>query len=127
MTTAPDESELRVLVVDDSKDVADTLGLMLQMSGFDVQVAYGGEEALNRGHVFKPHCVLTDIAMPGMDGYRLAERMRRDEVMHDVTLVAITGNPDEAKAKAAGFDDQLIKPADPERIERIIRKNSAHR
>jgi CheY-like chemotaxis protein len=113
---------LRVLVVDDNRAAADSLCLLLRLWGFDVRVAYDGEEALTAAHAYGPDCLLSDIEMPGIDGYRLAEYIRRDEALQGVTLVAITACPDEARAKAAGFDRHFAKPADPHTVEKMLRK-----
>jgi CheY-like chemotaxis protein len=113
---------LRILVVDDNRDAADSLCLLLRMWGFDVRVAYDGQEALSAAHDYRPDCLLSDIGLPGIDGYHLAEHVRRAEALKGVTLVAITAYSDEARAKAAGFDHHFVKPADPQAVEEMLRR-----
>ena len=113
---------LRILVVDDNKDAADSMGLLLRMWGFDVRVAYDGQEALTAASAYRPDCCLSDIDMPGIDGYHLAQHVRRDMALRGVTLVAITAYSDEARAKAAGFDYHFVKPADPLAVKEMLRK-----
>jgi CheY-like chemotaxis protein len=112
----------RVLVVDDNQDQADTLSLLLRMEGFDVQTVYDGEQALQAAHDHRPNCILADIGLPGMDGYRLAELLRQEESLSNITLIAITAYADAARAKAAGFDHHFVKPADPAIVEGIVRR-----
>jgi CheY-like chemotaxis protein len=113
---------LRALVVDDNRDAADSLCLLLRLWGVDVRVAYDGREALKVLSAYRPDCLLTDIGLPGIDGYRLAEHVRRDETLKDVTLVAISAHADEVRAKAAGFDHHFVKPVDPQIIEAMLRR-----
>jgi CheY-like chemotaxis protein len=113
---------LRILVVDDNRDAADSLCLLLRMWGFDVRVAYDGQEALTAAHAYRPDCLLSDIGLPGIDGYHLAQHVRRDEALRGITLVAITAYPDEARAKAAGFDHHFVKPADPQAVEEMLKE-----
>ena len=112
----------RVLVVDDNRDAADSLCLLLRTWGFDVRVAYDGREALTAARAYRPDCLLSDIGLPGIDGYRLAEHVRRDEALRGTTLVAITAYPDEARARAAGFDRHFVKPADPHAVAAMLRE-----
>jgi CheY-like chemotaxis protein len=117
-----DAPPLRILVVDDNRDAADSLCLLLRMWAFDVRVAYDGQEALAAAHAYRPDCLLSDIGLPGIDGYHLAERVRRDEALKGVTLVAVTAYADEARAKAAGFDHHFVKPPDPQAVEAMLRR-----
>jgi len=113
---------LRILVVDDDKNAADSLCFLLKVWGFDARVAYNGEEALTAAQAYSPDCLLSDIEMPGIDGYRLAESIRQNEALKGVTLVAISASPDEARARAAGFDHHFAKPADTQAIEEMLRR-----
>jgi PAS domain S-box-containing protein len=105
---------LRLLVVDDNADAADSLALMLQMDGHQVEVAYDGPSALDNALADRPDAVLLDIGLPGLNGYQVARRLR--EQLGDRTrLIAITGwgqDSDREQARAAGFDDHLVKPID---------------
>jgi PAS domain S-box-containing protein len=112
-----------VLIVDDNHDGADSLRLLLRSLGLEVRVAYGGAEALALLQSFVPELVLLDIGMPGMDGYEVARRIRADQRLREVVLVALTGwgqEQDRARARTAGFDHHLIKPADLETLQGLL-------
>jgi CheY-like chemotaxis protein len=103
----------RALVVDDDRDVADTLVMLLQHFGVDVRVAYDGGAALAIVAGFKPHLALVDIGMPGMDGYEAARQIRKLPEGRDLRLVALSGwgrDEDRCLSADAGFDDHLVKP-----------------
>jgi CheY-like chemotaxis protein len=105
----------RVLVVDDNRDAAQSLGMLLRMFGAQVRVAYGGVEALDVFAAERPTIVLLDIGMPGMDGHEVARRIRRQSDPGQVVLIALTGwgqEEDRHASAEAGFDHHLIKPAD---------------
>jgi DNA-binding response OmpR family regulator len=106
---------INVLVVDDNRDAADTLGIILQMLGAKVRVCYDAKAATAALREFWPHVGLFDVNMPGMDGVELAGRVRAAARGRPVLLVAITGVSDEyARARtAAAFDLHFTKPADP--------------
>jgi len=112
----------RVLVIDDNHDAADSLALLLRVWGFDVRVCYNGKEGLEAARSYQPDCVLSDIGLPELDGYRLADRFRQDEVLKQTPLIAITAYADVARAKQAGFDEHLLKPADPAALHAILRR-----
>ena len=97
----------RVLVIDDNHDAADSLALLLRVWGFDVRVTYSGKEGLEVARSYQPDCVLSDIGLPEMDGYHLADEFRQDEALKQTPLIAITAYSDVARAKAAGFDEHL--------------------
>jgi PAS domain S-box-containing protein len=106
----------RVLVVDDNRDAADSLAVLLGMEGHEVMVAYGGEQALSIGAGKQPDIAILDIGMPGMNGYELARRIRQEPWGEHSFLVAATGwghEDDQRKAKSAGFDRHLTKPVNP--------------
>lgn len=103
-----------ILIVDDNADAADMTAQMLQMYGLNVHVAYGGPEGLASARAFQPYLIFLDIGMPVMDGYQVAQAIRADRSLHGVKLVALTAWGDEMsrnKARAAGFDLHLTKPA----------------
>ncbi len=113
----------RVLVVDDSRDGADSLAMVLQTMGADPHVAYDGPSALLAMRDFRPSLVLLDLGMPGMDGYEVAEQIRADPIFDDVRLIAITGfgsEEERRRSRAAGFDDHCVKPLDPARLRVIL-------
>jgi len=112
---APPLAHKRVLVVDDNRDAADSLGMLLKFLGADVQVAHGGRDALEAFDRYRPAVVLLDIGMPEMDGYEVAREIRGRENGKRVPLVALTGwgqEEDHRRAREAGFDHHMIKPPD---------------
>ena len=113
---------IRVLVVDDLKDTADSLGRLLKVLGFDTRIAYSGREALELVRSYLPDCVLSDVGMPGIDGYQLASLIRQDESLKRMLLVAITAYADAERAKGAGFDHHLVKPADPHALAEMLKR-----
>jgi signal transduction histidine kinase/CheY-like chemotaxis protein len=120
----PTAAGYRVLLADDNRDAADSLGLLLKLFGHDVRLAYGGHDVLAMARVFHPQFVLLDIGMPDLDGYQVAELLRRELVEHRVTLIALTGwgkEEDRRRAHGAGFDYHLTKPIDPQELERLLR------
>jgi signal transduction histidine kinase/ActR/RegA family two-component response regulator len=113
--TAIVETAQRILIVDDNKDAADTLGILLRMLGAEVAVAHDGAAALAALPVHRPAVVFLDIGMPGMDGYEVARRIRQRPDSHDTTLIALSGwgqDRDRRESEAAGFDYHLTKPAE---------------
>lgn len=109
----------RVLVVDDNVDAANTLGMLVESLGYDVDVEYQGHAAIERVRL-EPHKIcLLDIGMPVMDGYELASRLRALPEMRDAFIVAVTGYgqpSDRERALSRGFDDHIVKPVDVERL-----------
>jgi signal transduction histidine kinase/DNA-binding response OmpR family regulator len=115
-------ASFRVLVVDDNVDAAESLALLLRTMGQVVQTAFDGPAALEAAEAFGPDVVLLDIGLPGMDGYEVAQELRR-RGLGDVVLVALTGygqQQDLARARAAGFDHHLVKPADISRLPELF-------
>jgi CheY-like chemotaxis protein len=115
-----DQAPFRILVVDDNKDAADTLATLLRLWGLEVRVVYDGAQAIEAANAYLPDCILTDIGLPGIDGYVLAERVRQTDALRMTILIAITAYSDVGKAKAAGFDHHLVKPADPVVLEKLV-------
>ncbi|QJR10089.1 Sensor histidine kinase RcsC [Usitatibacter rugosus] len=105
----------RVLVVDDNRDAGDSLAMILRMLGCDVRVAGEGPEALEVLKSFAAEVVLLDIGMPGMDGYQVAREIHRNAGGSRPVIIALTGwgqEQDRLKAREAGFDHHLVKPAE---------------
>ncbi len=115
---------LRVLVVDDNRDAADSLALVLQLAGHETRTAGDGPEALAAAREFRPDAAFLDIGLPGgMDGYEVARRLRQEPGLEAALLVAVTGfgTPDDvAQARAARFDHHVTKPADPNLVRRLL-------
>jgi len=113
----------QMLVVDDSKDGADSLVLILEMLGAEVRVAYDGPSALEVLNDFRPSIMLLDIGLPGMDGYELARRVRQRPGGADAMLIALTGwgqVEDRERSAKAGFDRHLVKPLEIEDLLRVL-------
>jgi len=109
-------SGFRILVVDDNRDAADSLGQLLVIPGNDVRVTYDGEHAVEVAAEFEPEVVLLDIGLPKLNGYDTARRIRQQAGSRDMLLVALTGwGQDEARQRSreAGFDFHFVKPIDP--------------
>jgi PAS domain S-box-containing protein len=103
----------RVLIVDDSRDNAETMAVLLRMSGHDVETAYDGEAALEVAERFRPELVLLDLGMPRIDGLETCRRLRAQVWARDIRIVALTGlgqREDRRRTSEAGFDDHLLKP-----------------
>jgi PAS domain S-box-containing protein len=114
----------RVLVADDNQDAADSLAMILEMSGHDVRVVHDGLAALAVAQSFRPDTVLLDIGMPQLNGYEVARALRREPWGTGITLIALTGwgqESDRQKAMDAGFDRHLTKPIDPDALETLMR------
>jgi signal transduction histidine kinase len=113
----------RILVVDDNHDAADTLSMLLGLSGFQVQVAYMPQSALDAVETFQPEVVILDIGLPEMDGYEVARRLRSSAPRFKGKLVAVTGygqQKDVQKALDAGFDAHLTKPVEPDVLMQLL-------
>jgi CheY-like chemotaxis protein/uncharacterized protein YbcI len=117
------ERSLRVLVVDDNRDGADVLGLLVEELGNQVHVTYGGTQALDVATAFRPDLMLIDLVMPDIDGCGLAMSIRQIPTFAHTKIVAITGQKDEehkALALKAGFDTVLVKPVALTEIKAVL-------
>ncbi|MES2306340.1 MAG: CheR family methyltransferase [Gemmatimonadota bacterium] len=113
----------RVLIADDNEDGAEALQMLLALDGYEVHVANGGEQALALAAKVHPDVCVFDIGMPGMTGYELAKRVRREPWGSQLTLIAVTGwgqERDVRSAREAGFDHHLTKPVDPDRLRALF-------
>jgi signal transduction histidine kinase/ActR/RegA family two-component response regulator len=120
----------RVLVVDDNRDFAASLAMILRDMGNEVRVEYDGLDGLRAAEAFQPTISFLDIGLPGIDGYELAKRMRAMGLDEDSILVAVTGwgqKDDKARSTAAGFDYHVVKPLDPAELPTILRAAAEHR
>jgi CheY-like chemotaxis protein len=127
---APDNGNLRVLVVDDNADAAQMLAALLEVQGHAVSVEYDARGALARARTEHPDVLLLDIGLPDMDGYELARRLRAQPENAHATLVALTGygqNQDREEAQQAGFDHYLVKPADLNEVNDVLAQAEARR
>ena len=116
-------ARLRILVVDDNTDVAETLGWLLSEMGHDYRLVHDGRLARDAAHELKPHAVLLDIGMPTMDGYEVCRVFRQDPLLRDTPIIAQTGwgqANDKAETAKAGFDYHIVKPVGYSDLERIL-------
>jgi CheY-like chemotaxis protein len=112
----------RVLVVDDNKDNADSIAMLLRMDGYEILTAYDGKQALDDFDVFDPQIALLDLALPKVNGYDLALAFK--ERKPGIRLIAISGlalPADIERSREAGFDHHLVKPFDPKNLERVLK------
>jgi len=113
-----------ILVVDDNRDGADSLAMMLQLMGHEVTTAYDGLEALQQAEAVRPDVMLLDIGLPQLDGYEVARRVRQRPWGDSVVLIAQTGwgqEEDRQRSKAAGFNFHAVKPLDAAMLEKLLR------
>jgi CheY-like chemotaxis protein len=119
----PGGSRLRVLIVDDHRDIADSMALVVEMMGVETRVAYDGAAGLEVAREWEPDCVVSDAKMPQVSGYEFARRLRTDSRLAKVKLVCVSAYSDERhkrEALEAGFDFLLTKPAAPEELREIL-------
>lgn len=118
------EPSLRVLIVDDNHDVADSLAQLLELYHYEPRVAYDGLEGLRVAREWIPDCLVSDIRMPGLDGYELARAVRADPALAGMRLVAHTANSGAAHerlAGEAGFDNRLTKGGDANELLEVLK------
>ena len=124
-----------VLIVEDDQDGRRMYADWLTNAGFQVDQAHNGLQALERALDYCPHVVVTDLNIPGIDGFELTRRLRQDSRTRDIPVIAVTGHAafasDPARARRAGCDAVLPKPCSPEDLEAairdLIRERSSHR
>lgn len=115
---------LRVLIVDDNRDGADALGMLVEALGHQVHVTYGGQQALDVAIAFQPDLMLVDLMMPDIDGCSLVRQTRQIPAFTRTKIVAVTGqngNEQMALAMRAGFDAYLVKPASLAEIQAVLK------
>lgn len=123
--TAAGNRRLRILVVDDLADAADSLALLLRALGHDVRTAYNGPAGLIAAESARPQLVFLDIGLPRMDGYQVARLLRQMPSMQSACLIALSGygrDSDIEQAYLAGFDRHLLKPISQERLAAVLRE-----
>jgi CheY-like chemotaxis protein len=116
-------SALRILVVDDNRDAAATLSMLLRIIGNEVRTAYNGLEGFTLASEFRPQVVLLDLGLPGMNGYQVARRIRQQEWGKGIVLIAVTGwgqERDRQTARESGFDHHMVKPVDPSKLMELL-------
>jgi len=116
-------AKLRVLVVDDYADVAESLALLLQKKGHDVETADCGLKAIEKARSFRPQVVLLDIGLPDISGYEVVKRLRELPETRQAFLIAISGygGPEYIEqSESSGFDEHLLKPVDPLKLSAVL-------
>jgi signal transduction histidine kinase len=114
----------RILVVDDNADAAQSIALLLQLSGHDTRVVTESVQVIGACAEYSPQVVILDIGLPTIDGYQLARELRRQPGGAEVALIALTGygqKNDRERARDAGFDHYFVKPVDPDHLQTAIR------
>ena len=112
-----------ILVVDDNKDSADSLSMLLELMGHDTRTAYDGLEAVATATAFRPNVVLLDIGLPKLNGYDACRRIRELPWDESVVIIALTGwgqEEDKCRSKEAGFNFHMVKPVDPAALEKLM-------
>jgi two-component system CheB/CheR fusion protein len=116
-------SRQRLLVVDDNRDAAESMSMLLELWGYQVLCAYDGASALAIAASYHPDAVFLDIGLPGMDGYEVAGRLRELPEGPRMALIAVTGygqDADRRRSREAGIDHHLVKPVAPETLRVLI-------
>ena len=122
-TTSGPSTRSRILVVDDNRDAATSLAMMLKLMGNGSKIAHDGFQALEVGAVFRPDLILLDIGMPRLNGHETAKLVREQPWGKGVVLVALTGwgqDEDRRRSDEAGFNAHLVKPIEPSALEKLL-------
>lgn len=118
---------MRILVVDDCRDAADSLWLVLRCCGHEAKAVYDGEAALQEATGFQPDLVFLDLGLPRIDGFKVAERVRVVRDPSNCVVVAYTGYPNyRERALQAGFFDYLLKPISLEQLRTAMDRAETH-
>jgi CheY-like chemotaxis protein len=121
---------LRILVVDDNKDSAQSLALLLRLKGHETHLAYDGLAAVEMARRFRPEVVLLDIGLPKLNGYDACRQIRAQPWGRDIVILALTGwgqVEDRRKSKKAGFDEHMVKPVDHGALMQLLASLPARR
>ncbi len=119
----PTKPRFRILVVDDNPDSALSMAMMLSMMGHETRTAHDGEAAVATAEAFRPQVVLLDIGLPKLNGYEVAQRIRKEEWGASMFLVAITGwgqDEDRRRSEDVGMNLHLVKPVEPSALDRVL-------
>jgi len=123
LRSVPEAPRLRILIVEDNRDSADSLKALLEALGYDAHVVYDGETAVSSAAALRPDAIVMDIGLPVMTGYEAAIQIRAQNPGSRLTIVALTGwgqNADRQRSADAGIDHHLVKPLDLEALQRIL-------
>jgi len=116
-------SSLRILIVDDNRDGADSLAMMLRIMGNDTRTAYDGQEGADMAGEYRPDVLLLDIGLPRLNGYEACRRIREQSWGKGIVLIAVTGwgqDDDRRRSHEAGFDHHMVKPVDPQALMKML-------
>ena len=119
----PTPANRRILVVDDNRDAANSLAMMLRLMGNETAIAHDGLQALEVAETFRPDVALLDIGMPRLNGYDTALRLRQEPWGREILLVALTGwgqEDDKRRTQEAGFNHHLVKPLDFAALDKLL-------
>jgi two-component system CheB/CheR fusion protein len=119
----PGVKDRRILVVDDNRDMAESMAWLLELAGNEIRVAHEGVSALKAAAEFRPDIMLLDLGLPGLNGHEVARRIRTEPWGADITLVAVTGRgqeQDRRKSHEAGFDAHVVKPVGQAELMRVL-------
>jgi CheY-like chemotaxis protein len=117
------KSALRILIVDDNRDGADSLAMLLRSMGNETRTAYDGQEGVDVAGEFRPAVMLLDIGLPKLNGYEACRRIRSQSWGKSVVLIAVTGwgqEEDRRLSREAGFDRHLVKPVNPQELMKLL-------
>ena len=119
----------RVLVVEDNLDTVHSLRMLLQDMGHEVNYAINGYAAIDVARSFRPEFVFLDIGLPGMDGFEVCKRLKREPGLEGARVIAITGyglEGDRRQSREAGFDHHFTKPVDPQKLLGLLASRASH-
>lgn len=114
---------LKIMIVDDNRDAANSLGILLRLQGHSIEIANDGPTAIAKAMEFIPDVIFLDIGMPGMDGYEVARRLRQSAGLERIVIVALTGwgqEQDRRRSADAGFNQHLVKPPETTTLEKLL-------
>jgi CheY-like chemotaxis protein len=114
---------LRILIVDDNRDGADSLAMMLRLLGNDTRTAYDGEQALVLAAEYQPDVILLDLGLPKLNGYEACRHIRQQPRGKELIIIAQTGwgqDEDRRRTHEAGFDHHMVKPVDPAALIKML-------
>jgi CheY-like chemotaxis protein/two-component sensor histidine kinase len=117
------KQRFRMLIVDDNRALAQGLSRLLKLLGHEVELAYDGPDAIEAARTSRPDVILLDIGLPNLDGYEVARRLRQDDQLKDIVIIAISGyghESDRQRSREAGMDHHLTKPVDVKSIMELI-------
>jgi DNA-binding response OmpR family regulator len=117
------QANRRILVVDDNIDAATTLARILRLSGHDVEVVHDGAAALLAARKLRPAFIFLDIGLPGMDGFQVAESLKREAGLESTRVIVVTGrssDEDRRRLRDAGVDYYLVKPVDVDLVVSLV-------